>query len=88
MGRLTVAFLAARGQRDAVTRVDGTGPAEGGGTMPIELRSAPSHALSIAPAIEYNLSARVGVIAGPKLTVAGRSTGAVVIPIVAVNVVL
>ena len=43
---------------------------------------------SLAPAIEYNFNSRVGIIAGAKLTVAGRNATAVVIPVAAMNIVI
>ena len=42
----------------------------------------------VAPALEYNFSARIGIIAGAKVTVTGRNTTAVVIPVAAVNMFL
>lgn len=50
--------------------------------------SGAASSLSIAPALEYNLSARVGVIAGLKLTIAGRNTARAIVPITAINLVL
>jgi Putative MetA-pathway of phenol degradation len=54
----------------------------------VELNSGPGHTWSLAPAIEYNFNSRVGVIAGAKITVAGRNATAVVIPVAAVNIVI
>lgn len=56
--------------------------------IPVGLSSGPSRSLSLAPALEYNFNSRIGVIAGAKVTVAGRNTTAVVIPVAAVNIVL
>lgn len=77
-------------QHDSNTRVGGLDLQNGGaGTSPvIELNSGPGRSLSLAPAVEYNLSSSVGVITGAKFTAAGRNTGAVIIPVVAINVVL
>jgi len=50
--------------------------------------SGASRSLSVAPALEYNFTGRIGVIAGAKVTVAGRNTTAVVIPVAAVNMFL
>jgi hypothetical protein len=73
-------------EHDASTAVRGTQPAAGGGAIAIDSGAASS--LSLAPALEYNLSAQVGVIAGAKLTVAGRNTARAVIPVAAINLVL
>jgi hypothetical protein len=54
----------------------------------VELNSGPGHTWSLAPAIEYNFTSRVGVIAGAKLTTSGRNASAVVIPVAAINIVI
>ena len=54
----------------------------------VELNSGPGYTWSLAPAIEYNFNSRVGVIAGAKLTLAGRNATAVVIPVAAINLVI
>ena len=41
--------------------------------------------LYVAPAIEYNWSASMGVIAGARITAAGRNVGATVTPVAAIN---
>ena len=69
-------------EHDANTHLSGWIPA------PVELNSGPGHTWSLAPAIEYNFNSRIGVIAGAKLTVAGRNASAVVIPVAAVNIVI
>jgi hypothetical protein len=71
-------------QRDASTRVVGM---QGDGTA-FERRSPVSQALILAPAIEYNLSPALGVIAGARIIPAGRNTTASVTPVIAVNYVL
>jgi hypothetical protein len=53
----------------------------------VDSRSASSNSLSLAPAIEYNWTSTVGIIFGAKLVVAGRNTGAAVIPVAAINLV-
>lgn len=71
-------------QRDASTQVsgvDGTGAA-------YERRSPVSQALILAPAVEYNFSPALGVIAGARIIPAGRNTTASVTPVIAVNYVL
>jgi hypothetical protein len=79
-------------QHDSNTHVSGydlhSGGAAGSAPAAFELNSGPGHTWSLAPAIEYNFNSRVGVIAGAKLTVAGRNAGAVVIPVAAINIVI
>ena len=41
--------------------------------------------LYVAPAIEYNWSASMGVIAGARITAAGRNVGATATPVAAIN---
>ncbi len=41
----------------------------------------------IAPAIEYNFTSRIGVIAGARWFLAGRNTSATITPVVAINMV-
>jgi hypothetical protein len=53
----------------------------------IRLDSGSSDALGLAPAIEYNWSAKVGVIVGVRVFPAGRNTSASVTPAVAINIV-
>jgi hypothetical protein len=71
-------------QRDASTHVLGT-QADGAA---FERRSPVSQALILAPAVEYNLSPALGVIAGARIIPAGRNTTASVTPVIAVNYVL
>ena len=49
----------------------------------VHARGAASSSLSIAPAIEYNWSGRMGVIAGVALSVAGRNTASYFAPQIA-----
>jgi hypothetical protein len=70
---------------DVVYEHDGSTHVHGAG---LDFNSGDSHTWSLAPAIEYNFNSRVGVIAGAKLTVAGRNATAVVIPVAAVNIVI
>lgn len=53
----------------------------------VNVRSGSNFSISLAPAIEYNWTATVGVIVGAKLVVAGRNTAAAVIPVAAINLV-
>jgi hypothetical protein len=50
-------------------------------------RLAPSHDLSLAPAVEYHFTPNTGLIAGVQFTVAGRNTADYVAPQVALNMV-
>jgi hypothetical protein len=70
---------------DVVYEHDGSTHLYGSG---LNANSGTAHTWSLAPAIEYNFNSRVGVIAGAKLTVAGRNATAVVIPVAAVNIVI
>jgi hypothetical protein len=70
---------------DVVYEHDGSTHVYGSG---LNLDTGPGHTWSLAPAIEYNFNSRVGVIAGAKLTTAGRNATAVVIPVAAVNIVI
>lgn len=71
-------------QRDASTHLRGT-KADGSA---FERRSPVSQALILAPAIEYNMTGAVGVIAGARIVPAGRNTTASFTPVIAVNYVL
>lgn len=77
-------------ERDGSTHVHGTYEAYAMGPFAraLEFNSGPGHSWSLAPAIEYNFNSRVGVIAGAKVTVAGRNSTALVIPVAAVNIVI
>lgn len=54
-------------------------------STPTWLNSGPSHALGLAPAIEYNWSRQLGVLLGVRLIPAGRNTSATITPAVAIN---
>jgi len=66
-------------EHDGSTHLHGTG---------LDFNTGESHTWSLAPAIEYNFNSRVGIIAGAKLTVAGRNATDLVIPVAAVNIVI
>jgi hypothetical protein len=70
---------------DVVYEHDGSTHVYGSG---LNVNSGTAYTWSLAPAIEYNFNSRVGIIAGAKLTVAGRNATAVVIPVAAVNIVI
>ncbi|HEY3786869.1 MAG TPA: transporter [Steroidobacteraceae bacterium] len=84
-------------EHDSSTRVNGmqlptvtpgVGPPPIGVPAGVVLSSGPSRSVSLAPALEFNINNRVGVIAGAKLTVSGRNTTVAVIPVAAINIVL
>ena len=82
--RQWVAALDLAYQRDAATTVSGV---DGAGAA-YDRRSPVSQALILAPAVEYNISPVLGVIAGARIIPAGRNTTASVTPVIAVNYVL
>jgi hypothetical protein len=75
-------------ERDASTALRGQQAAADATTRAIAIDSGTASSLSLAPAIEYNATARIGVIAGVKLTIAGRNTARMIIPVTAINLVL
>lgn len=56
-------------------------------TTPISLNSRSSQAFALAPAIEYNLNSKVGVIVGMRVFPAGKNTTNSITPVIAVNIV-
>lgn len=76
-------------QHDGNTRVEGGYPQAATSLLPAYLvqDSGADDLLYLAPAVEYNWSARMGVIAGTRVTVAGHNVTATVAPVVAVNMV-
>jgi hypothetical protein len=74
-------------QHDGSTRVTGSEPATAGAPGFVNLESGASDYLAVAPAVEFNWSARAGVIVGARIFVAGRNTTASVTPVAAVNLV-
>ncbi|HYL00829.1 MAG TPA: hypothetical protein VEU78_06520 [Steroidobacteraceae bacterium] len=71
---------------DSSTRLTGSQPAAGGSAA-VDTQSGSSEYLAVAPAVEYNFSARVGVIVGARIFVAGRNTGSSVTTAAAINMV-
>jgi hypothetical protein len=76
-------------EHDGNTRVEG-------GSLPTIASAAPPYSvqdsgaddlLYVAPAIEYNWNARMGVIAGARIAAAGRNVTATVAPVAAINMV-
>lgn len=76
-------------EHDGNTRVEGGYAPSGNPAQPAYLvqDSGSDDVLYLAPAIEYNWSATMGVIAGMRVTALGRSTSATVTPVAAVNMV-
>ena len=77
-------------QRNASTRVTGHTSDLLNGELrpvPVDERSGSSRIWGVAPAIEYNFSSRVGVIAGARWFPAGRNTAASITPVAAINMV-
>jgi hypothetical protein len=56
-------------------------------TASILLNSGSSQVFGLAPAIEYNLNSKVGIILGPRLFPAGKNTADSITPAIAVNIV-
>lgn len=54
---------------------------------PVSLNSGSSQAFGLAPAIEYNFSGKVGVIAGIRVFPAGKNTSNSITPAIAINIV-
>jgi hypothetical protein len=74
-------------EHDSNTRIAGP-DLKGSPPLRVELNSGTGHTWSLAPAVEYNFNSRVGVIAGAKLTAAGRNAAAEIIPVAAINIVI
>jgi len=73
-------------QRSSTTRVYGSTPA-GNGMVAVDRPGSMGHNVSIAPAIEFNINGRLGIVAGVHMSVAGRNSDAFVAPQAAVNMV-
>jgi Putative MetA-pathway of phenol degradation len=69
-------------QHNDSTQVHGSSPAG-----QFSVASGSSYSLAFAPAVEYNWSARAGVLLGVRIIQIGRNTSASVTPAVAVNLV-
>jgi len=77
-------------EHDGNTRVQGGYVSPGGSALLSALsvlNSGSGELLYLAPAIEYNWSARMGVIAGARIAAAGRNTIATATPVAAINMV-
>lgn len=73
-------------QRSSTTRVYGSMPVAGQ-TVAVDRPGTNGHNVSIAPAIEYNINGKLGIVAGVHMSVAGRNSDAFVAPQAAVNMV-
>jgi hypothetical protein len=80
-----VLALDATWRNQANTRVAGYNLPEP--TQSVILNSGSSRAFGLAPAVEYNLSSKVGVILGVRMFPAGRNTSDSITPAIAVNIV-
>lgn len=69
-------------KRDGSIRVTGATEVTGAGWR---IASGSIEAMIVAPAIEYNLNARLGVIFGTRIVAVGRNTSATVAPVMAIN---
>ena len=75
-------------EHDGNTRVaGGYQPTTTGGAPYLVQDSGADDLFYLAPAVEYNWSGRMGVIAGARIAVAGRNVGATVTPVFAINMV-
>lgn len=76
-------------EHDASTGVTGSYPAANGGTSgPVfQQGSGPSWSVGFAPALEYNWSAKMGVILGARYIPIGRNSNITVAPVAAINMV-
>ncbi len=74
-------------EHDANTQVAGDYAPTVTSTPPADLvqNSGSDDILYLAPAFEYNWSPSMGVIAGARITAAGRNVGATVSPVAAIN---
>jgi hypothetical protein len=77
-------------EHDGNTRVQGSYVPPGGGSLMSAfamLNSGSGELLYLAPAVEYNWNASMGVIAGARIAAAGRNATATTTPVFAVNMV-
>jgi hypothetical protein len=71
-------------EQDNPTRVSGINTA-GGTLAPYSASSGTGREFYVAPALEYNFSAALGVILGARIFAAGRNETAFVTPVIAIN---
>jgi hypothetical protein len=74
-------------QHNGSTRVAGDEPAGAGASGFVNFASGTSRYVGVAPAVEFNWSARAGVIVGARIIAIGRNTAASVTPVAAINLV-
>lgn len=80
-----VGVMEVAASRETGQRLSGFAPTAEGGVRAInELRPA-SRSLTLAPAVEYHFSPSLGLIAGVEFSVAGRNTGRIISPQIAVG---
>lgn len=72
---------------NASTRLSGSNTLAAGPAAAVDVQSGSSDYFAVAPAVEFNWSARAGVIFGVRIFVAGRNTAASVTPAAAINLV-
>jgi hypothetical protein len=66
-----------------VTGIDSLDPSQ----ARVQLDSGSSDAVGFAPAVEYNLNAKVGILLGTRIIAAGRNTAFTISPAIAINIV-
>ena len=71
-------------RHDRNTRISGFNLQDPARTVSIH-NSGPADVFFVAPAVEYNLNANVGVLLGVRLTPAGRNTSSSITPAIAIN---
>jgi hypothetical protein len=74
-------------QHNGSTRVTGSDSPASGTSGFVTLQSGASEYFGLAPAIEFNWSARAGVVVGARIIAVGRNTAASITPILAINLV-
>jgi hypothetical protein len=75
-------------QHDASTRLSGLQPDPvTGATSRVDEKFGSAWRFGAAPALEYNFTSRIGIIAGARWFAAGRNTSATLTPVVAVNMI-
>jgi hypothetical protein len=73
-------------EQDNRTRLTGTYPS-GAADVTLDEKLGPSRVFYVAPALEYNFSNRLGVIAGARIFVIGSNITASITPVIAINTV-
>lgn len=74
-------------QHDASTRLAGIQMDPATGAERVEENFGSAWRFGVAPAIEYNFTNRIGIIAGARWFAAGRNTSATITPVIAINMV-